>query len=599
MRNRFSITAALAASLLASGWALAQPADSTGPASAALEEFFAQEWERGLQEDPENATAQGDTRFNDRWTDRSIGALLARQKADREALQRLHAIDRSALPSEQALNYDIYDWLLQRAVERQRFRDYLEPVDQYNGAQTADGIVEVTPFRDAKDYRAYLRRLQGLPARVEQEIALMQEGLAAGITPPRVVIERVPAQISRQIVDDPAASAFYRPFLGTDAPVPAPEWAQLQAQARALIGTGVVPAFRRLQDFIAKQYLPRCRTTIAASALPDGRAYYEFLVRQQTTTDRSVEEIHQTGLQEVARLRAKLEAAKGELGFKGALRDFYAYLRSDPKFFYRSPEELLQGYRALAKRVDPELIRISRLIPRLPYGVREIPAVAAPDAPTAYYQPGAADGSRAGYYFVNLYQPGARPKWEMVPLTLHEAVPGHHFQFARSLELPQQPMFRKTAYFVAYSEGWALYAEQLGYDMGLYADPYDRIGQLTYEMWRAVRLVVDTGIHAMGWSREQAISYFRENTAKADLDIANEVDRYISMPAQALTYKIGELTISGLRRRAQAELGEGFDLRDFDDAVLETGSVPLVALQEHMDRWIGAQRDRLQAARKR
>lgn len=581
MRNPIAALLALAAALLASTCASAQPA-----AERALDAFFAEQWERGLHEDPENATALGDTRFNDRWTDRSADAQLAREKADREALQRLRAIDRGALAGEHALNYDIFEWLLERAVERQRFREYLRPVDQTIGAQLADGILDVTVFRDAGDYRAYLQRLQSLPARIEQEIALMREGAASGNTPPRVLIERVPAQIARQIVADPAASSFYRPFLAKDPPVSAAEWAQLQAKGRELISAGVVPAFRHMRDYVVNEYLPRCRTAIAASALPDGRAYYEFLVREQTTTDRSVEDIHQTGLQEVARLRARLEAVRAETGFKGSLRDFYAYLRTDPRFFHRSSEELLLAYRALAKRVDPELVRVSRLIPRQPYGVREIPAVAAPDAYAAYYQPGAADGSRAGYFCVNLYQPQSRPIWEMLPLTLHEAVPGHHFQFARALELPDEPMFRRTAYFVAYSEGWALYAEQLGYDMGLYDDPYDRAGQLIYEMWRAVRLVVDTGIHAMGWSREQAIAYFQENTAKTDLDIVNEVDRYIRMPAQALAYKIGELTISALRRKAQAELGERFDLRDFDDAVLETGSVPLTTLREHMDRWI-------------
>jgi uncharacterized protein (DUF885 family) len=270
------------------------------------------------------------------------------------------------------------------------------------------------------------------------------------------------------------------------------------------------------------------------------------------------------------------------------MAEFFTHLRTDKKFFYTTPAELLAGYQALSKRVDPELLKVFRIQPRMPYGVRAIPDNIAPDTTTAYYQGAALDGTRAGYYYVNLYQPASRPKWEMVPLTLHEAVPGHHFQFARALELPQAPLFRRTAYFVAYGEGWALYAEQLGYEMGLYDDPYDRFGQLTYEMWRAVRLVVDTGMHTKGWSRERAIQYFKDHAAKSALDIVNEVDRYIGTPGQALAYKIGQLKISELRARAQAKLGPKFDLRDFNDAVLATGSVPLQALEQRIDAWIKA-----------
>jgi uncharacterized protein (DUF885 family) len=409
------------------------------------------------------------------------------------------------------------------------------------------------------------------------------------LVPPRVLMQRVPAQLAAQVVSEPSRSAFYKPFERMPADMPAAEQAAWRARAMSAIATQVVPAYQRLQSYFLNDYLPRTRVSIAASDQPNGKAYYDFLARDYTTTHLSADEIHQIGLKEVARLRAAMEAVKAEIGFKGSMAEFFTHLRTDKKFFYATPAELLAGYQALSKRVDPELLKVSRIQPRMPYGVRAIPDNIAPDTTTAYYQGAALDGTRAGYYYVNLYQPASRPKWEMVPLTLHEAVPGHHFQFARALELPQAPLFRRTAYFVAYGEGWALYAEQLGYEMGLYDDAYDRFGQLTYEMWRAVRLVVDTGMHSKGWSRERAIQYFKDHAAKSELDIVNEVDRYINTPGQALAYKIGQLKISELRARAQAKLGQKFDLRDFNDAVLATGSVPLQALEQRVEAWMKAQ----------
>jgi len=561
------------------------PSGATTPARA-LDSLFADEWERGLREHPESASAFGDTRYGDRWTDLSPSAIASREASDRSALEGLHAIDRAALSPDQQLNYDTFEWLLQRAIERQGFREYLRPIDHKNGPQLNDTIVEVMPFRVTADYRKYLARMAALPDHIDQTIALMKEGAKAANTPPRVLMERVPAQIAKQMVDDPARSPFYRPFLKFADGISEADRGALQADARATVRDRLVPAFRKLQTYLKDEYLPRTRASIAASDLPDGKAYYRFLVRFQTTTDLDVDQIHETGLKEVARLHSAMEKLKTELGFKGSLPEFFSYLRNDPKFFYKTPDELLNAYRATAKRIDPELVRVFRDIPRQPYGVREIPATAAPDTTTAYYQPGAADGTRAGYYYVNLYKPESRPSWEMMPLTLHEAVPGHHFQFARALELPDAPMFRKTAYFGAYGEGWAVYPAQLGYDMGLYENPYDRFGQLTYEMWRAVRLVVDTGLHAKGWSRDQAIAYFKDNAAKTELDIVNEIDRYIGDPGQALAYKVGQLKISELRTRAQHALGPRFDLRDFDDAVLAVGSVPLTALEARIDRWI-------------
>jgi uncharacterized protein (DUF885 family) len=559
-------------------------------AAATLHKLFADEWERGMVESPENASNNGDNRFNDRWTDYSLAAIGRREAEDRAALAKLHAIDRKALSAADQLNYDTFEWQLERAVERQKFHEYLQPVSHQGGVQTADGLAEVLPFASTKDYRDWLKRMEAIPTLVDQSIALMREGVKAGNVPPKVLMQRVPAQIAAQVVDDPTKSPFYRPFLHFSDAIPQSDRAALQADAQRVIREQLVPAYTKLATYFNDEYLPKSRASIAASDLPNGKAYYDFLARYYTTTDLTAAQIHAIGLKEVARIRAEMEKVKDETGFKGTMPEFFTYLRSDPRFFEKTPDALLEHYRALAKRIDPELVKVFRIIPRQPYGVRPIPDNVAPDTTTAYYQPGASDGSRPGYYYVNLYKPEVRPTWEMMPLTLHESVPGHHFQFARGLELPDAPMFRKTAYFVAYGEGWGLYAEQLGYPMGLYDDPYDHFGQLTYEMWRAVRLVVDTGMHSMGWSREKAIAYFKDNAAKTDQDIVNEVDRYIGTPGQALAYKIGQMKISELRDKAKRELGPKFDLREYDDAVLETGSVPLDALERHIDAWIAAKK---------
>ncbi|MGO4220432.1 DUF885 family protein [Lysobacter sp. TAF61] len=585
-----AIAAGLSASVVTTSTHAAEPTSAAAPArnaaTQALYTLFDEEWERGLRENPEEASYNGDNRFNDRWTDMRMAAIQSRMDGDRKALQRLRAIDRNALSASDQLNYDTFAWDLEKAVERQKYREYLSPVGHSGGVQTAEGIAEVLPFATTKDYRDWLARMRALPAVIEQNEALMREGAASGNTPPRVLMERVTGQIQAQIVDDPTKSPFYKPFGRFADTVPEADRAALQAEAKQVIGETIVPAYRGFATFFANEYLPRTRTTIAATDLPDGKAYYDFVAGYFTTTDLSADQIHQIGLKEVARIRAEMEKVKAEVGFKGSMADFFQYLRSDPKFFYKTPQELFTGYEAIAKRIDPNLVKVFKTIPRLPYGVRPIPDNIAPDTTTAYYQPGAVDGTRAGYYYVNLYKPEVRPKWEMMALSLHEAVPGHHFQFARGMELPDMPMFRRTAYFVAYGEGWGLYAERLGYDMGLYDDPYDRMGQLAYDMWRAVRLVVDTGMHSKGWSRDKAIAYFMDNSPKTRQDVVNEIDRYIGWPGQALAYKIGQLKISELREKASKQLGDRFDLREFNDAVLETGSVPLQALEARIDAWI-------------
>jgi uncharacterized protein (DUF885 family) len=563
---------------------------ASAEAGADLRALFDAEWERGLRENPINASYFGDPRYNDKLPDASLTAIRASQAADRAALERLKAIDRSKLSAGDQLNYDTFQWQLEHQIERQRFGEHLMPINHRGGVQTLNELTELLRFSQAKDYDDWLARLRGIGQLTDDSIALMQQGVAQKRVPPKVILQRVPAQIAAQRVEKPEQSAYYDAFRRFPDSVTMAERERLQGEARRVIAEVVLPAYERLDTYFRESYLPAAPEAVAAADMPDGKAWYEFLARYYTTTDLAPGAIHELGLNEVARIRADMEKVKAEVGFAGTLEEFFQHLRSDPKFYYATPEALLEGYQAISKRIDPEIVKVFRRLPRMPYGVRPIPAASAPDTTTAYYQPGAADGSRAGYYYVNLYKPETRPKWEMMPLSLHEAVPGHHFQFALGLELPEQPMFRKVAYFVAYGEGWGLYAESLGYEMGLYDDPYDRMGQLAYDMWRAIRLVVDTGMHYRGWSRQRAIDYFKANAPKAEQDIVNEIDRYIGTPGQALAYKIGQLKILELRERAAKALGEDFDLRDFNDAVLETGSVPLAALERHIDAWIAAKK---------
>ncbi|HXE79173.1 MAG TPA: DUF885 domain-containing protein [Vicinamibacterales bacterium] len=364
----------------------------------------------------------------------------------------------------------------------------------------------------------------------------------------------------------------------------------LRTEGLDAVAKHVQPAYRTLKEFIEREYLPAAYDAVGIWQADRGDELYAYLVKSFTTTELTPREIHELGLKEVARIRSEMERVKAEVGFNGTLEAFFTHLRTDKKFFYPDGESYLQATRALAKRIDPRLVRVFRTLPRLPYGVEPVPMAIAPDQPAGYAEYGAPDGSRPAYYYVNLYKPESRPKWEMMALALHEAVPGHCLQGSLAQEAASLPEFRKHAGFTAYVEGWALYAESLGDEMGLYDDPYDRFGQLTYQMWRAVRLVVDTGMHAFKWDRDRAIRFFMENAAKTELDVVNEIDRYISWPGQALAYKVGELQIQRLRQRAEAELGDRFDLREFHDVILLSGAMPLSVLDAHVERWIEKKR---------
>ena len=581
-----ALTLALALSALLAAALPARPEEAASEAPRQLHALFQEEWEYTLREDPTFASFLGDRRYNDRWADASLAALERRQQHSRETLERLKSIDMAGLSEADRLNYRLFRKQYENDVEGYQFRWYLLPLNQRDGVQTADELADALRFATVKDYEDWLARLRALPVLVEQTTALMKEGIRAGMVHPRVIMERVPAQIEKQIVDDPAESSFFKPFTRFPETTPPAERDRLAGQAQAAIREQVVPAYRKFHRFFLEEYLPACLEKAGVWQLPRGKELYAFRARLFTTTKLTPEEIHRLGLEEVKRIRGEMEAIIKQVGFQGSFEEFLQFLRTDPRFYYKDPQKLLGAYRALSKQIDPTLVKLFKRLPRAPYGVEPIPDAVAPDTTTAYYRQPAADGSRAGTYFVNLYRPEVRPKYEMEALSIHEAVPGHHLQIALAMELGELPAFRRYDGYTAFTEGWGLYAESLGGELGFYRDPYSKFGQLTYEMWRAVRLVVDTGMHTMGWSRQQAIDFFKANAAKTELDIVNEIDRYIAWPGQALAYKIGELKIKELRARAARELGERFDVRDFHDVVLGSGALPLDVLEANVDAWI-------------
>ena len=559
-------------------------------ATKQLYALFDVEWEHNLKNSPTFASSQGDRRYNDKWKDNSLSAFAKRHRHNIGTLLKIEKIDRSKLSISDKLNYDLFKKDYEQSIERYKFKGYLLPINQRGGIQTAQQTARFIPLKTVKDYEDWLTRLNNFPTRMDQTIALMREGMKQKVLWAKKVLERVPAQIDGHIVSSPEKSPFYKTFSKFPKSFSAAEKLRLQTKAKKTIAARVIPEYRKLKIFFVKEYLPASFSKAGIWQQPMGKQYYAFLARSYTTTDMTPKEIHEKGLSEVARIRAEMERIKTKSGFKGDLKAFFQFLRTDKRFYYQTPEALLTGYRAIAKRIDPEVPKVIKTMPRMPYGVIPIPAQIAPDTTTAYYNRPAADGSRPGYYYVNLYKPETRPKWEMMALSIHEAVPGHHLQIALQQELGEVPNFRKFGGFTAFTEGWGLYSESLGEDMGLYNDPYDKFGQLTYEMWRAVRLVVDTGLHEFKWSRQKAIDYFTDNAPKAKNDIVNEIDRYISMPGQALAYKIGELKIKELRAKASQSLGKKFDLREFHDVVLLSGAVPLDILERNVNDWIRKQK---------
>ena len=605
MRHRFSpkVSVAVLVSALLPLIALGQISQSSAGTQSDEEvrkfrAFLADDWKRWMQDYPEWATWVGFPGQNRRWTDESPAGFEARVKHLRDSVESMSKLHRDALPAGEQLNYGLYLKHLRESEESLQYggAPFAEtairwiPVTQMGGIQQdAAQTLALMPHETVSDYDDILARLEALPEVVEQTIALMKEGVKRGYTAPKITMRDVPKQTEDLIPLDPMRSALLQPFQEFPPSIAETDRAQLIARAKQIYTSKDLPAFQNFHEYLVSTYLPACRENIAASELPNGAAAYAFAVRQYTTTQSTPEQIHEIGLSEVKRIRGEMDKVIASIGFKGSFSEFTQFLRTDPRFFYDQPEDLVNGYRIIVKKIDPELAHEFGKLPRLPYGVVAIPDFKAPSETTAYYQSGSMEAGRPGSYFVNTYKLKSRPKWEMEALSLHESVPGHHLQLALAQELEGVPDFRKHTGYTAFVEGWGLYAESLGEELGLYKDPYSKFGQLTYEMWRAVRLVVDTGMHSMGWTRQQAIDFFRENTSKTDQDITVEVDRYIVWPGQALAYKVGQLKIRELRTRSEKALGKEFNVRAFHDSVLEQGSVPLDLLEVHVDSWLKQQ----------
>jgi uncharacterized protein (DUF885 family) len=565
--------------------------------AAALHDLFEREWESRLRNDPLFATRVGRHEYDHLMPSAARADLEVEIEETRGFLAELDAIAPDALSVSDRISFLIFRNQLEDRIADFEFGSYQVPFNADSGfhiglARLPDNV----PLRTAEDYRRYVSRLDAVGAYVDQHIANMREGIERGMVLPRAVLGGFEGTMSAHVVAAPNESLFYEPFAEIPATVPEADREALRREGRRAVMEVVVPAYERLLRFFTEEYLPNARETLGASELPDGERYYAYQVKHFTTLDLTPREIHEIGLAEVARIQEEMRAIIDEVGFRGSFADFLELLRTDPRFYASTPEELLKEASYIAKKMDGQLPRFFKTLPRLPYGVEPVPDHMAPKYTGGRYVGAPEGGTRAGTYWVNTYKLDSRPLYTLESLTLHEAVPGHHLQNALANELDGLPDFRRYSYISAFGEGWGLYSEWLGIEAGFYTDPYRDFGRLTYEMWRAARLVVDTGVHSMGWSRQQVIDYLKDHTALSVHECTTETDRYISWPGQALAYKIGELEIRKLRRRAEAALGERFDIREFHDAVLLNGAVPLPVLGEEIDRFIARTLDAAEPA---
>jgi len=591
--------AALAVTLLLLAACDRRPADeATGqtpePAASDLNALVEEYFDRVLELNPLYATSIGDYRFNDRMANTLSPEYLQTSEAlDREYLERVLAIEPEQLTGQDRLTYDTFRWSREMDVAGYRFSGYLQPINQFYSitntfVQLGSGA-NVHPFKTVKDYDDFLSRVGDFSIIVDQAIENMRKGAEQGIVQPTVLMEKVLPQLESQITDDVEASSFYTPVKNMPEDFSTEDRERLTAAWRESIEKRIVPVYRRLHNFIGDDYLGATRKSVGISELPDGEAWYAYLVRLRTTTDLTPAEIHQIGLDEVARIHGEMQGVMDEVGFEGGLQDFFEYLNTDERFYFDTPEELIQGYRDMTDRVTELTKKLFDVAPKTGFEVRAVEPFREKSASGGSYQRGTPDGSRPGVFYANTYDIKARPKWAMESLFLHEAIPGHYFQIEIQQELEGVPRFRRFGGYTAFTEGWGLYAESLGKELGMYTDPYQYFGALNAELWRAIRLVVDTGLHSKGWSRQDVLDYMYANSAVKAARAVSEAERYMAIPGQALAYKIGQLKIRELRTRAEEILGDRFDVVAFHRLVLSQGAMPLTLLEQRVDRWIAEQ----------
>ncbi len=557
------------------------------PEAERLHSLFDVVWRHAMQEYPDAATFLGWSGLDDRLPDLSMEAIERRRADAGEPLRVLATIDVNALDGRDRLSHEVFAWQQRSQVDAARFPGDLLAVTQLQGPQNDLALLFGSmPLLTAEHHQNVLARLSAVPLLVDQTIALLEHGVSVGVTPPRITLRDVPAQVEAHLGDAGSSPLLASTRSLAASPAPPPGADRLLREATAIVEADVTPAFRRLHAELVDRYLPGSRSSEGLSALPEGRDWYDERVRHFTTTDLTAEEVHALGVAEVERIGAEMDRVRADTGFAGTAEAFAHFLRSDPRFFFTTGEELLVAYRDIAKRIDPAVVRLFGRLPRLPFGVVPVPEEMAPSAPAAFYLEGSMAMARAGRFFANTSNLATRPSWNMESICLHEAVPGHHFQIALAQELEDLPEFRRRGSFTAHVEGWGLYCESLGPELGMYDDRYQRFGALDAEMLRAIRLVVDTGMHALGWSRQHAISYFMEHSVSPEHEIVVEVDRYLVLPGQALAYKVGERKLQELRALSSARLGERFDLRAFHDEVLRHGALPLEVLASLVQRWV-------------
>ena len=556
--------------------------------TSAVDSLLEKHWEWTLQQSPVFAGELGDRSGDGRLPDASLAAQTQTGEFLKEILREVKLLEGRDLNDTDRLNLTIFKRFLEDELSELNLNSHLIPITNRWGFHIYFAeLYKTLPFNNEVDYDSYLGRLKAYSKYTDDHIEVMREGIRRGYVLPAIVLEGYEDTISSHIYDEPTKSPLYTPFTKLPDQIAESSRIRITKEGAELIESHVIPSYARFLKFINEEYLPASRNSIGASALPNGREFYRHRVRKYTTLDVSPEEVHEIGISEVRRIRNEMEAIPEQLEFEGSFAEFLTHLRTDPKFYPKDVESYKKEVAYILKKMDGQLPQLFGKLPRTPYGIKEIPAYIAPKTTAAYYQPPSGDGRIAGFYFINTYNLKSRPLYQLEALSLHEAVPGHHLQLALQQELENMPAFRKYNGFTAFIEGWALYSERLGLETGFYQDPYSDFGRLSYEMWRACRLVVDTGIHYLGWTREQAIEFMSENTALSRHNIVAEVDRYISWPGQALAYKMGELKIRELRTLAEKELGSEFDIRDFHDVVLGSGAVPLTVLEDNILRYLG------------